>query len=188
LDAVVVDRIKNVRTPFKIEFARKSRSRGYGPTLVRVDKGGAEQSGTILVLKDDITVEEGRKILRERERGAPVEELHDFCGVETVLYADPHPNIEKLGPKVLASLAIDSVRLADQGRDGITYLINTEEIGIATPFMQEYEKEVLQQTSAKSRKCFQMTPYSQIGHSARVWPQITGAKPSVELKYLASNE
>lgn len=150
LDAIVVDRISNVRTPFKVEFARKSKSRGYGPTLVRVEEGGAEVKGMILVLKDDITVEEATEVVKNRERGARVSRLHDFSGIEVVLYADPQPNIENLSPKVLADLAMDSVRFADAGRDGITYLIKAKEAGIVTPLRTDYEEEILMRTSARN--------------------------------------
>lgn len=150
LDAIVSHRISNVKTPFKVEFARKSTSRGYGPTLIRVEEGGAEVNGMILVLKDDITAEQATEVVKKRERGAPVSRLRDFNGINVVLYADPQPNIENLSPRVLAELAINSVRLTDVGRDGITYLMKAKDIGIVTPLMQVYEKEVLWQTSTKT--------------------------------------
>ena len=148
LDAVVADRIDGVVTPFNVEFARKSKSRGYGPTLVRVGKGGAKVRGMILVIKENVTVDEATAILKKRERGADVSRLNDFHGIKTVLYADPAQNIEDLSPKVLAALAIESIRLAEPGRDGITYLKRAKEQGIVTALMGEYEKEVLNRSGA----------------------------------------
>jgi hypothetical protein len=57
----------NVRTPFKIEFARKSRTRGYGPTLVPVAVGGDHVLAQIIVLKEGITEQEACDLVWRRE-------------------------------------------------------------------------------------------------------------------------
>lgn len=41
LQPLISERIEDVETPFSIEFARSSRSRDGGPTLVPVEVGGA---------------------------------------------------------------------------------------------------------------------------------------------------
>ena len=48
----------------------------------------------------------------------------------------------------LAQLAIKSVPLADEGRDGITYLRDAISAGIRTPLTEEYRDEVLRLTGA----------------------------------------
>ena len=57
----------NVNTPFKIEFARKSRTRGYGPTLVPVAVGGDHVLAQIIVLKEGITEREACDLVWRRE-------------------------------------------------------------------------------------------------------------------------
>ena len=45
---LIRDRVEGVRTPFSIEFARRSRTRGGGPTLIPVDDGGSRLSVPLL--------------------------------------------------------------------------------------------------------------------------------------------
>lgn len=52
LTPLIHDLIEGVDTPFRVEFARKSRVRGYGPTVIPVDEGGAFVRATILALSD----------------------------------------------------------------------------------------------------------------------------------------
>ena len=56
---------KGIVTPFKVEFARTSRTRGGAPTLVPVDIGGAQVRGWIFVL--DVPEEEAANRLWRRE-------------------------------------------------------------------------------------------------------------------------
>jgi hypothetical protein len=72
--------------------------------------------------------------------------LKSFEGVDTVLYAHIPADIEPLTAAALASLAIDSVRTAEQGRDGISYLIEAKRIGISTGLSDEYKEEILRRT------------------------------------------
>ena len=150
LDAVVADRIHGVKTPFNVEFARSSSSRGYGPTLVRVKNGGAEVKGMLLAIKDGVTADETTAIMSKRERGAHISRLSDFQGFKTVLFADPVQNIEDPTASALATLAIESIKLSEPGRDGITYLMDAKEAGIVTPLVDSYEKEILLKTSTRS--------------------------------------
>jgi len=50
LKPLVVNIIKNVKTPFKVEFARTSKIRDHAPTLIPVGRGGSSIRGTILIL------------------------------------------------------------------------------------------------------------------------------------------
>ena len=52
IGSLVAERIGGVRTPFRVEFARQSRTRGGAPTLVPVSEGGASVEAKVLVLKN----------------------------------------------------------------------------------------------------------------------------------------
>ncbi len=110
-------------TPFDVEFARKSSSRSNAPTLVRFDKG-SYVSGKVLVV--DLGLQEAYDCLYRREtnrvgcksktydhdskmKGAvKIEILHEFEGIDSVLYADLPENIKDLTAEKLAHLAITS--------------------------------------------------------------------------------
>ena len=62
--SLTVERIKNVETPFKVEFARKSKTRGYAPTLIPVDSGGASVKAEIIVIKDHFAPDLAADMLR----------------------------------------------------------------------------------------------------------------------------
>lgn len=162
--------IKNVETPFSIEFARKSKKRGHAPTVVPVDKGGAPVNATILVLAEDLDIEHVKDLVWRRETGnqtsknhytpsvkpsvnhVVVEEINDFHGVEKVLYVKIGSNIENLTPKLLAELAVKSAggKAGETEEDGISYLISLKRQNIMTPLMPEYEEEILVATGAQS--------------------------------------
>ena len=57
ISSVTARRIRNVRTPFRVEYARKSRKRDYPPTVVPVAEGGAQVRAEIPVLDDEVAVE-----------------------------------------------------------------------------------------------------------------------------------
>src|SRR5258706_3443441 len=60
--------IRNVETPFRIEYARASRSRDGAPTLIPVKQGGAQVSAVIHVLDPDVRVEQAKELgLAERD-------------------------------------------------------------------------------------------------------------------------
>jgi hypothetical protein len=165
--SVTVGRIKDVETPFNVEFARKSKARGYAPTLVPVASGGARVNAEVLVIRDGIapdlvadmlwrreTHQTGRQRYRRPDavgiNDVSVETVHDLSGVRTVLYTRIGQNIEPLSAKTLAELAIHSVPGAPRGSDGITYLMDAKKSGIQTPLMRDYEWEVLRQTGART--------------------------------------
>jgi hypothetical protein len=67
LRSSIVDRVENVTTPFKIEFAHSSKARNGPPTLIPIETGGKENSSQILVLNENIDESEGSNMLWRRE-------------------------------------------------------------------------------------------------------------------------
>ena len=172
-----------VTTPFLVEFARSSESRGYGPTLIPVEKGGANVPAVILILSDEVTVDDATHMLyrrekhdyeptvryRVRERPGPntivIKSLQNFVGVETVLYTSIGANIPDLSAEVLAQLAIDSVSLPRSAEDGISYLIAAKRNGIVTPLSPGYEATILQRTDTEGLEAA-LTSLSKSGGAA----------------------
>lgn len=157
-----IGRKVDVLTPFNIEYARTSRSRGGAPTLVPVEHGGSPVSGQILIL--DLTEHEAANRLWRRETRkvgsglkylppkaigtdtVVVKRIENFAGVSVVLYTQISANIEPLTAEALAALAIASVGKAKPGMDGISYLIAAKGNGITTELSADYEAEILKQT------------------------------------------
>jgi len=170
INAVTVCQTENVLTPFELEFARSSRTRGGGPTLVPVKTGGARVKAQILVLGEGISEKQATDMLWRREthqvcsgnvykrpqnpgkNTVLVEQLKNFHNVDLVLYTKIAPNIKLLTPQKLAKLAIDSARseAGIQGLDGISYLIKAKQNGIQTSLMPQYENEILRELKATS--------------------------------------
>jgi hypothetical protein len=165
--SVTVGRIKGAKTPFKVEFARKTKARGYAPILIPVDSGGAQVSAEILVMRDDVAPDLAADMLWRREThqtgrqryrrpavigrdDVVVETIHDLAGVRTVLHTKIGPNIDRLSAGTLADLAIHSVRTASPGEDGITYLMDAKRCGIETPLMYDYESAILRQMRTRT--------------------------------------
>ena len=164
---LVVEKIEGVETPFRVEFARQSRTRGGAPTLVPVSEGGAGVKAKILVL-ENVSEPEAADMLWRREtrregsgeRYEPslepgvddvlVRRLHDLGGLDAVLYVEIGANITDRSPRNLAELAIRSAGTdaGRRGRDGIAYLIGAKKNGVTTPLMLEYEREILRLTGA----------------------------------------
>jgi hypothetical protein len=69
-----------------------------------------------------------------------------------VLYTDFNPGGKepKLDAGELAQKAIDSVKTAKEGMDGISYLMNNIASGIKTKLTPDYEANVLQKTKTRS--------------------------------------
>ena len=170
IELVICEKILNVTTPFKIEFARKSRTRNYAPTLVPVDYDGATIKANILLLKNGIGLGAAKDLLWRREtrnentdkhylvpnsvglNTMVVEVLENFNGIDYVLYTKLSANIDNLTASNLANLAITSAKLdaGKKGLDGISYLISAKENGILTPLMPFYENEILEKTGSKN--------------------------------------
>lgn len=153
------------RTPFNVEFARTSRTRNGGPTLVPY-KDGSEVAAQILVVELSLKEATNRLYRRETRKADPnisyvppktvtpntvlVESVRSFESVETVLYTKIGPNIEGPTATKLAELAVNSARTLQDGKDGISYLINAKSCGIQTPLSPDYEKEILRLTGTDS--------------------------------------
>lgn len=130
--------VDDVLTPFEVEYARKSKRRGYAPTLVPVGLWqGKRVKARIFVLKPEVSEQQAVDILYRRERDkvgqvrttyplptqvtldtVQVECLFDFAGIERVLYTriganlpevlDHGVSLEKKA-RLLAYLAIESI-------------------------------------------------------------------------------
>ena len=163
--AAAVQRITDVETPFKVEFARAAITRDGAPTLVPVTSGGAAVSASILVLKDELDEEAARDLLYRREmwqvgmdtsyedaHSPWIDALYEFHGLHVCLYTALEPTIEPVTPERLAALAIESAsgEAGAHRRDGISYLEGQKRRGIETPLMPAYEAEVLSRTGAAS--------------------------------------
>jgi hypothetical protein len=159
---------RRVITPFNVEFARFSNSRGGGPTLVPVSEGGGPVAAELLILDPAVAVEDAKSMLWRREtrqenRGKAYREpanpgpntvlvrtLISFEEIGTVLYVD-FPTAGKIAAPTadqLAEAAMRSVERAAKGRDGITYLAQAKESGIVTPLTAAYEARILTLTGA----------------------------------------
>jgi hypothetical protein len=162
IEPAIVQRI-DCRTPFKVEFARTSDSRKGAPTLVPYENG-AEVTAQVLVV--DLPVSEAIHRLYRRElhkvgqsllydaskkmtpNRVVIHTLRNFVTVDTVLYTSIGANIDDLSATKLATLAIDSARALNDGRDGINYLINVKRAGVTTPLSKKYEAEIIRMTGA----------------------------------------
>ena len=156
--------IKDVMTPFHVEFARsstgKNSGRGGAPTLVPVTNGGAHVKGQVFVMdmseadaanvlyrreigKEDVTYERPTEV---KKSSVVVERLTNFAGLDVVLYTQIAATIDPLTAKKLAELSIASVKKAKPEKDGITYLMDAKESGIVTALSPSYESEILRKT------------------------------------------
>ena len=170
LSPYIVDKITNIATPFKIEFARKSVTRGDAPTVIPVESGGSSVMATVLVLKEGTTIKEAEDLLWRREtrnggtdnhymraknpgpNNVIVEYISGFKNIDCVLYTKIGANIDKPTANKLAKLSINSAKSSagKSGKDGINYLLSLKRQGVVTPLMEEYEKEILTQTETNS--------------------------------------
>ncbi len=166
---LIRERIENVETPFRVEFARSSSSRGSAPTLVPVDDG-ASVNAVILVLDSRVSVERAEDLLWRREtrneggnkhynlpsnpgpNNVIVKRIRELGGVTPVLYTHIGANIKQRTPEHLADLAICSARgeAGAEGKDGITYLISVKNQQIVTPLMEDYVQKILNKTGAST--------------------------------------
>jgi hypothetical protein len=162
----IIMRIKTT-TPFPVEFGRYSgKTRGGAPTLVKHETG-EPVAAEILVLDESLPLDEARDMLWRREtrkigsgekylegiskNSVQVETTESPC-VASILYTDfgPEGKIEQPTAAELATYAIESVKNAQAGMDGITYLVKAMAAGIKTPLTQEYFKEILRQSETNS--------------------------------------
>lgn len=161
---VRAERKRGVRTPFRVEFARASRTRGGAPTLVP-HENGAEVLAHVIVL--ETTVQDAKDRLWRRETGKigqgghyvqkakPNEttliiDEYSLEGLPTVLATRFLPNLRPLTATHLAECGVASVARAKPGMDGISYLIDAMRDGIVTPLSPFYASEILRLTGAAS--------------------------------------
>lgn len=161
-------------TPFKVEFARISSSRGKAPTLipVREHANGKKTKSKIIAINDTTSLEEAKSILWRREchitdksknfkepekptsKNVLIGELENFCNVEKVIYTTflPQDEYKDLTPEKLADFAIESIlsKAGKEEKDGIRYLLSAKESGIETEYSKEYEELILSKTGTNS--------------------------------------
>lgn len=146
----IIERIQQ-QTPWPVEYARRSESRGGAPTLVIHPKGSRVQ-GAVLVL--DLKRNEealAREWLRIREGRTSQENIKsmELSGLKVVLYADLPGTIpdEELSPECLADYALASVSSLLE-RNGIAYLADNIQNGVKTPLTDAYSSAILRKTGA----------------------------------------
>ena len=148
--AHVIARIPH-RSPWPIEYARRAKLRGDGPTLV-IHRAGGSVQGQLLVLDIQVSaLDQLREWLWEREGKPAPERIRGMeCGgFGCVLYCDLESTLrdEELNPKSLAAFAIESVRRSPE-RNAIKYLAQNIGQGIITPLTYAYRDAILRATGA----------------------------------------
>jgi hypothetical protein len=164
---------KDVVTPFPVEYARSSETRGGGPTLIPVPEEsevGAKVQAKLIELRAGLWDKDVTNMLYRRERhevgnlkitynpGANtgsvnkvwVERETNWEGLDVVLYTRIGCNIAPLTPDRLAELAIQSAKnkTVKIGEDGISYLRRCTEAGVRTKLSDDYTQRILAITHA----------------------------------------
>lgn len=165
-----IDRIQ-CETPFKVELARISSTRGNAPTLIPVENGGKKVRAVIIALRDSTDIEFAKTILWRRELHKPnsseiytlptnptlnqvvIKTCDNFMNVRTVLYTSIGSNIEQpLTGELLAEYAISSIlsSAGQEERDGIRYLLAAKRNSIVTELSADYEIQILKKTKTET--------------------------------------
>lgn len=162
--------VTGVETPFNVEFARSTRSRGGGPTLVPVATGGAPVVGAIFPFRESLPVHDAQTLVWRREvrRSSGQYNAEKNADHPDKVFVDAHeafhdefdvvlvvripPNIAPLTGDELAARAIRSATIAigPDRKDGISYLIGAKDSGIETPLQCDYESAILRRLNATS--------------------------------------
>lgn len=158
-------------TPFNVEFARTSSTRGNAPTLIPVELGGQKVKAVIIVLSPVTNIDAAKSILWRRElhktnrtenythsdnpslNKVVVKTLTDFMNVHTVLYTSIGCNIKQpLTSELLADFSISSIlsKAGQEEKDGLRYLLSAKRNGIITALSEGYENQILIKTETKS--------------------------------------
>lgn len=158
-------------TPFNVEFARTSSTRGDAPTLIPVEVGGQKVKAVIIVLNPKTSIETATSILWRRElhktnrtesytcsdnpgpNTVVVKTLTDFMNIQTVLYTSIGCNIKQtLTGELLADFSINSIlsKAGQEEKDGLRYLLSAKRNGIITTLSVEYENQILLKTETNS--------------------------------------
>ena len=166
IGTLIVRRVPTT-TPFPVEYARLSRTRGGAPTVVP-HSSGCPVKAEALVLSDSVTLTDAKSLLWRREtrqegsgrayqestsatavaiRGKP-----EFCGLDHALYTDFNPGgkLSDPDPRALAEAAICSVAKAAPGKDGISYLMDLIKAGVETALTPRYIDHILALTGTTS--------------------------------------
>lgn len=162
--AVLTRRIPTM-TPFPVEYARLSGTRGGAPTVVPHSSGNPVK-GEVLVFSEAVSVEEATNLLwrREtrkersgrtyRESTSPnvvvIRDQPGCCELDHVLYTDFNAGskLRDPDPRALAEAAIGSVTKAPPGKDGISYLMDLLDRGVETSLTPKYVDHILALTGA----------------------------------------
>jgi hypothetical protein len=166
IEPFIVNRLDTV-TPFFVEFARLSQTRGGGATVVPHPAGGPVHA-EVLVLSDAVSLSEAKDMLWRREtrkvgsgefypegdspNSVLVRDAQMYHDIEHVLYTDFHPSgkLYKPNPAELAQAAVASVAKAQPGMDGISYLTDLIEQDVLTPLTQPYVDNILALTATSN--------------------------------------
>ncbi len=164
-----INTINGIITPFNVEFARKSSTRGNAPTLTVVKNIGTQVKGSILELSPSTTQYLAADLLWRRETRQSlqsnkhyldsssfvlqiiIETISGYIGFDILVYAIVEQNISSPNANLLAELAIDSATkedIAKEHKDGISYLFDVKARGISTPLLEPYENEILRRTDS----------------------------------------
>ena len=170
IEPLIISRIRDVDTPFSIEFARSSSTRDGAPTVIPVHDGGSPVKAQILVLSKELELEQAEDLLWRRETrneetdkhySRPVsqspnrmlvDKIEHWHDLEYVIYTQLGSNIVDLSAEKLADLAIQSAKgcAGNNFKDGISYLISIKKQGIVTSLSSDYEQEILKKTKSVS--------------------------------------
>jgi hypothetical protein len=139
-------------SPWPIEYARRAKLRGDGPTLV-IHQSGATVQGKLLVLDKPVqAIDEIEDWLWEREGKPPRAGIKRVAweGFKMVLYCQLEANLSHvvLSGELLAGFAIESVR-KNPARNAIRYLAQNIEQGVITPLTYAYRDAILRATGAR---------------------------------------
>lgn len=170
IEPLIIKKIDCI-TPFKVEYARKSATRGDGPTLIPTEYIGKKVKAVILVLKNKTTIISAKSMLYRREtrnvgtektykhslnptkNKVQIEVINDFENVENVIYTKLNSNIDgPLTADLLSDLAIASAltKAGDDLKDGVRYLLANKVNGIITELSDDYERLILKKTKSNS--------------------------------------
>ncbi|WP_284178032.1 hypothetical protein [Rhabdaerophilum sp. SD176] len=160
IEAVTTGVDRGIRTPFAVEYARSSNTRGGAATLVPVESGGAQVAAVIFTISAPEKIAANILYRREihkvgtdriykepavdRTNTVRIERLANFGGYDLVLSTRIAANISPLSADHLADLAIASAKTVGDGKDGISYLIAARANGIVTGLSEQYEAKILE--------------------------------------------
>ncbi len=143
---------RRCRTPFPVEYGRRSRRWNGGPVLVPHPDGGAVE-GALLVLADGVALGEAVDVLARREgcRPAGIRQVRvpgdgDLIALCASLPRNLTP--DRMTPEALAGAARDSVGAGE--RNGVAYLRGALRAGIATPRTPAYARALLALAGART--------------------------------------